>query len=644
MIDTVRYRREIDGLRAIAVLPVILFHAGITIFSGGYIGVDVFYVLSGYLITGILLAELEAEKFSLLRFYERRARRILPALFVVILVCLPLAWHWMLPNQFKDFAATVISVIFFSSNIYFMFQQGYFAPNAELNPLLHTWSLAVEEQYYLLFPPLLFLFWKFGRQRAFALITGLAVLSFMLSEWGWRNHPTANFYLAPTRAWELLAGSACAFWMAHKAPKANDAMAACGLAMIIFSIFYFDKNTPFPSSFTLVPVLGTAVVVLFGKDENWTARLLSWGPFVGIGLISYSAYLWHQPLFAFARIVSLREPSTGLMAFLAALSFALAYLTWRLVETPFRQRPIPLLPSRKALFGASGAATLAIGVVGLLIFLQNGFPARGDGTINLAQLEERFGDTRGLSQACEFTFNNSSQCYTSLQPNFLLWGDSFAMHLEPGLVADRPDIRLQQHTISSCAPILGIAQMGGLASQVWARRCISFNDSVFAWLQDNPTVKTVILSSPFSDVLEKNLVTRDGAVVRQDAFTFVAQRLSDTVDKIRSTGAHVVIVGPTPRSGWDTGHCLLRTLIENLSEERCNFQRNTTNRSTELLDSLSGQVPIYALADIICGGEMCQATADGIPIFRDTAHLSKEGSAHLGKKYHWASVFEAMAR
>ena len=330
-----QYRREIDGLRAVAVLPVILFHAGFSVFSGGYVGVDVFFIISGYLITSILISELEEERFSIARFYERRARRILPALFVVMLACLPFAYMWMFPSQLKDFAQSLVAVVFFGSNFLFWHESGYFAADAEIKPLLHTWSLAVEEQYYIVFPIFLLLAWRFGRNKMFWSVVVIAAISLLLAEWGWRNKPSANFYLAPTRAWELFAGSICAFLTVGRTLKSNNVLSGIGLAAIIFAIFTFDKNTPFPSVYALVPVVGTALIILFGRQGTLVATLLSMRVFVGIGLISYSAYLWHQPLFAFARLGSLTEPSHILMAVLAVAALLLAWVTWRWVEQPF---------------------------------------------------------------------------------------------------------------------------------------------------------------------------------------------------------------------------------------------------------------------------------------------------------------------
>lgn len=446
------YRREIDGLRAVAVVPVILFHAGLTVFSGGYVGVDVFFVISGYLITSILINELEQGNFSIARFYERRARRILPALFFVMACCIPFAWMWMLPSELKDFSQSLVAVVFFASNILFWREEGYFAPAAELKPLLHTWSLAVEEQYYLLFPVFLLLAWRFGRNRVFWSICVIAAVSLAASEWGWRNKPSANFYLAPTRAWELLIGSMCAFWLSGREQRTNDWLSLTGLAMIVFAIFYYDDQTPFPSVYALVPVLGTALIIVFGGTGTWTARLLSTRAFVGIGLISYSAYLWHQPLFAFARIRSIFEPSLYVMSGLAALSLVLAYFSWRYVEKPFRNGPASILQTRRAVF-ATTASIAAMFVAGGLAgdradwLEQNPAISNNYLAIEYAKKHRNFGalnDGKQILSDCRFNVANInedirlkfSRCYAKHGPGIAVLGDSHAIDLY-GMIAGK---------------------------------------------------------------------------------------------------------------------------------------------------------------------------------------------------------------
>ena len=293
-------RPEIDGLRAIAVVPVILFHAGLTLLPGGYVGVDVFFVISGYLITGLLLLDLDAGRYSLAQFYERRARRILPALFVVVAVTLPLGFAVMLPGQFRDLSESVVTVILFLSNLYFLTQIDYFAPDAALQPLLHTWSLAVEGQFYLAFPALLALLWRAGRGRTIWVLAGLALASLALADWGGRENPARSFFFTGTRIWELLAGSLAAIAGHGRVLRGNDRAAMAGLAMIAASMLLFDPSTPVPGLPALLPVSGTIAVLCFATAGTRTARLLSWHPVVVVGLVSYSAYLWHHPLFAAA--------------------------------------------------------------------------------------------------------------------------------------------------------------------------------------------------------------------------------------------------------------------------------------------------------------------------------------------------------
>ena len=332
-----KYRPEIDGLRALAVIPVILIHAGFTFFSGGFIGVDIFFVISGYLITTILIEKIKDNNFSIISFYKKRARRIIPALFFVMLVCIPFAWMWMMPSELKKFSLSIVSVIFFLSNILFWKSSNYFDNTSEEIPLLHTWSLSIEEQFYILFPIFLLMAWKFFRNKLFILIIIGFIVSLTLSEYGYRNYENANFYLAPTRAWELLVGSISALLMLNRTIKPNNIYALVGLTLIIFSVLQFDENTPVPSIYILVPVTGTSLLILFAHKDTWVARLLSTNLFVGLGLISYSAYLWHQPIFAFARIRGFDETNYNLMTLLTVSSFVLAWFSWRFVESPFRK-------------------------------------------------------------------------------------------------------------------------------------------------------------------------------------------------------------------------------------------------------------------------------------------------------------------
>ena len=357
------YRAEIDGLRALAVIPVILFHAGFELFSGGFVGVDVFFVVSGYLITTILIEDIENKQFSIAYFYERRARRILPALTVVSLVSIVFAWILLPDTALDKFGNSLIGVSTFVSNIIFWHQKGYFSDSAELYPLLHTWSLAVEEQYYVLFPIFLILTWRFGKERVFWMIIVMTVISFLLSEWGWRNKANANFYLAPTRAWEIFAGSITAFVAQKKGIKSNNLAAILGLVGIFYSFLFYDSSTPFPSAYTLVPVIGVVLIVLYADAKTLVAKLLSNKILVGIGLISYSAYLWHQPLFSYTRHITNQIHIGYETRFLLILfTFIIAYLSWRYIEKPFRRRSVM---NQNSIFVMSFFSLVGIFLLGL---------------------------------------------------------------------------------------------------------------------------------------------------------------------------------------------------------------------------------------------------------------------------------------
>jgi len=368
-----KYRAEIDGLRALAVLPVILFHAGFQWFSGGFVGVDVFFVISGYLITTIIISEMAEGKFSIINFYERRARRILPALFFVMAACLPFAWLWLTPTDLKDFGQSLVAVSTFSSNILFWRESGYFATAAELKPLLHTWSLAVEEQYYIFFPIFLMLTWRLGIKWILILLSIVFFISLGIAQWGAYNSPSAAFFLLPTRGWELLVGVFAAFYLKYnthlKSHTVNQMLSLLGFGMIAYSIVAFDKTTPFPSLYALIPTIGTGLLILCAVPKTLIHKLLSLKIIVGIGLISYSAYLWHQPLLAFARHRSFGEVSELILSILCVISLVMAWFSWRFVEKPFRSKT---KVSNRSIFKFSIIFTLLFSIIGLWLHQSNG--------------------------------------------------------------------------------------------------------------------------------------------------------------------------------------------------------------------------------------------------------------------------------
>lgn len=484
-----KYRREIDGLRAIAVLPVILFHAGLSIFSGGFVGVDVFFVISGYLITTIILAEMEQGKFSIVNFYERRARRILPVLFFVMLLTIFGAWHFLPPSDMKDFAQSLVAVCVFASNILFWQKSGYFDTSTELKPLLHTWSLAVEEQYYVIFPLVLLLTWRFGRRSIVVVLASAGLISLGLAQWGSIRMPTAAFYLLPARGWELLVGALAAFYLSNEARRpagrvTSELGAITGLLLIMYAIFFYDKHTPFPGFYALVPTLGAALIILFAHQNTIIGKLIGTPVLVGIGVISYSAYLWHQPLFAFGRHGGLTEIDQTAFLLLTVVSLGLAYLSWRFIEQPFRDKT---RINRTAIF--------IFALVGNMFFIGFGLfghKKNGDiGQLNQEQKEflgyfdnaapswnyfKKTGMNQKYRDDCNFydmgkylagtdskipVDSISKSCYTPTRTSdrqIFIWGDSHAQQLYFGLneVLKR-DFDVLQVASSGCTAALTVA-------------------------------------------------------------------------------------------------------------------------------------------------------------------------------------------
>ena len=344
------YRPEIDGLRAIAVGAVILYHAQITIFShqpfkGGFIGVDIFFVISGYLITSIILKELVTTgSFSFKHFYERRIRRILPALLFVMFVSLPFAWIYLLPSSFIDFSTSILYSLGFSSNFYFHYTgQQYGDVSGLFKPFLHTWSLSVEEQYYILFPIALLITFKYFRKYLIHILILGFIISLGLADWGSRNHPSFNFYVLPTRGWELLAGSILAYFeitLNHRSKNKtlNLILPSIGLILISHSILFFNDKIFYPSFYTLSPIIGVCLIIWFSHKDELITKILSSKLFVAIGLISYSLYLWHYPIFAFSRITEFAQSDVTKKLLLGVIILILSIISYCFIERPFRSK------------------------------------------------------------------------------------------------------------------------------------------------------------------------------------------------------------------------------------------------------------------------------------------------------------------
>jgi peptidoglycan/LPS O-acetylase OafA/YrhL len=648
-----RYRPEIDGLRALAVLPVMVFHAGLPVLTGGYVGVDVFFVISGYLITTILMDDIAGGRFSIARFYERRVRRILPALFVVIAACVPFAWAWMLPEAFESFGQSVVATVLFSNNVLLWLTSGYFAQAAETKPLLHTWSLGVEEQFYILFPLLLAVLVRPGRIGLAIAVLGAA--SFALMMWSVQTGlpgAEARFYLLPTRAWELLAGSAAALWLRADRPAPPRAiravLAGAGIAMVAAAMILFDRGTDFPSLRALLPVAGTALLILFAGPDEPVGRLLGRRVPVAVGLVSYSAYLWHQPVFVFYKLRMMAEITVPAALGLIALSLALAALTWRYVEQPFRRGPVSLLPRRGALFGVATAAGMVLCAGGLAAHLLQGVPARLDPE---ARAVARTAQALSPHQkACQFGPWDSAPAHPvepctrfmpSGTPDVVILGDShagaMAQAIQQSLIAD--GIESYAVTYLGCPGLPGlyrvdlgprhgcddyargmqdwIAASGARVAVIAARWTIGWAGNRF----DNGE-GGVAGGDPNPIDLVAHVSERAGArdPARRARFLGAVEAgLSDLADRVP-----VVLVDPVPETGWRIPERMARLIQTGMAPEDATV--TTSYSAYAARNRARARIgPLFCDAD----SGRCRATQDGTPLYSDNNHLSAAGAAHI---------------
>lgn len=649
---SMHYRPEIDGLRALAVLPVIFFHAGLSGFGGGFVGVDVFFVISGYLITGIIRAERETGRFSLASFYERRARRILPALYLVLAICIPVAWMVLLPRDFSDFAKSLIAVPLFASNVLFYKQAGYFEPDAELKPLLHTWSLGVEEQYYLFFPLLFLLLWRLGRRRAVTLALVLvAVASFALAQWASERKPDAAFFLLPTRAWELLIGALLSMWLGadglQRVPAAlREWGAALGIAMLGYAIATYDNDTPFPGVYALLPAIGTGLIILCARQDNLVGKLLAHKVLVGIGLISYSAYLWHQPLFAFARHWTLGEPAV--LAYLALIlaTLALAWLSWRFVEGPFRQRSF--LARRQLAYFSIGGALLLI-LAGWSGQLANGheyrFPLSETVKQSFARTErvKTCFSLDAMEAVTPWTCNLGTSDAT-VPPTFFLVGDSHALTLYEVFdqAARQAGVRGTFAATNGCAPFLGIYFLRNDQKRL---NCHELQERIFNYVRDHG-IKRVILAGRWSLYTDGGYAGRRYSYLglqrgdtrsQQTSRLAFAHGLQETVRRYAAIGVELHVIRQVPQQLHDPRAMFMRSLkrgeldqaqLDQLSVPLARH-RELNAYANSVLDRYVPPPSLHSFDQYLCDADRCRVgTAEG-SFYVDDDHISTYGSMRL---------------
>lgn len=670
-----RYRADIDGLRAIAVVPVVLFHAGVDWIPGGFLGVDVFFVISGYLIARLLIEDLNRGEFSISKFYYARARRILPALFVVALVCVPFALLWMLPSELEFFGRSLISVGLFLSNVYFWSGLDYFSPAAETQPLLHTWSLSVEEQFYLFFPLLL---WALRRKTdgvKTSVFLILAVASFALASFVVSVRPSAAFYLLPTRGWELLAGCALAAYESRgrtfrMSSRMSSALSIYGLGMVLAAMLLLDRLTPVPGVSVLPVVLGAALVIACGRADNVVSRVLSLKPFVLIGAISYSLYLWHQPVIAFARL-RFHDFSVGVSLACVALSVVLATVTLVLVENPFRGRAtwrVPVFRLRySAVFGGSFAGLVLLVIVG-------GATQSGGGRLAISGIPSPIADVfagagalKGIADcrtrpgAISIAGGRGCRFDGTASPKFsvALWGDSHAMALSEAFIsrALAGGSTAYYFGLSGCPSIPGMWK----PYQDRPMDCPDGNRDVERALIESD-VDVVVLASRWTINVERMpyvnpLGGREhGGVVEllpvgtkrvaseEERLGEIRRRIRDLVDRLTAAGKTVVLVLPPPEFGHSVPDTFLRGLktgdrFEPAVPRASMLER--TARTREILEHAADTTGarLVDLAELFCDGALCRGVQGDSIMFFDDDHLS-----HLGAKRAVELVFGAFAR
>ena len=639
------YRREIDGLRALAVLPVILFHAGFETFSGGFVGVDVFFVISGYLITTITLAELEQGKFSIVNFYERRARRILPALFLVMLVCIPFAWFWLLPSDMKDFSQSLVAVSVFASNILFWRESGYFDTAAELKPLLHTWSLAVEEQYYVLFPLFLMLFWRLGKRWILVTLGIVFVASLAVAQWAAYAKPAAAFYLLPTRGWELLIGAFAAIYLSKANLKefgksVSEIGGWLGVVLILFAVFAYSKATPFPGLYALVPTLGTVLIILFATQNTTVGRFVGNKAFVGVGLISYSAYLWHQPLFSFLKHSDFSENSLSYIT-LIVVTLALAFLTWKFIESPFRKR------------NALGRSHIfVISIIFAIFFI--GFGMYGHRT-------NGFENRDHMSAFKDLTYDNSKlgykQCNNSLTniepklnycmgstdvPSALVVGDSHADDKFYGIEKNVGIFSWGLVGNSSCPPLLDVEIKSADGTE-----CTERLSKLFSYINETPTVKVVVLSFAHMYPLDK-LIAADHIQLRFDPNDSILidihspdsskvdafySGLRRTISFLKERNIKTVISLDIPELEFFPSDCLKNNLLCEFSKEQVLVRQAAHRAMAFKLASEFNGLLVFDPLTLFCGNnsDSCSILIEGRSLYRDSHHLTHYGSLKYGE-------------
>jgi peptidoglycan/LPS O-acetylase OafA/YrhL len=626
------YRSDIDGLRAVAVIPVVLFHAGYSIFSGGFVGVDVFFVISGYLITGILYREALEGRFSIARFYERRVRRIFPALFALLAATLVAGLFILLPNELAALGRSAIAATLFVSNIFFWRESGYFDAASITKPLLHTWSLAVEEQFYIFFPPLIWAICRWKRSWLLPIIVIGALASLVLSVLLLPHQASATFYLIPTRAWELLIGSALALLPSVRG-KIAEVVSALGLLAIVASVLLYREAMPFPGLAALPPCLGAGALILCARD-TWTGKLLSAAPMRAIGLISFSLYLWHWPVLVYARFIYGDILPPVVSAACVLISTAAAAFSWRFIEQPFRKSRPGATSTKPLLAGLALLVAFSVAGLGLTSGLPGRLPAEATRIAAAAKAPDisspgcflvRQGNGPDLEEDC--------LAAPPGRPKVLLWGDSHANQFAIAIrkSAASADAEFRQAGRAGCPPLAGLTPLDVTRPDPL---CGPFNDRILKAAIADPSIKLVILAGrwsrftfPAGDPEGRRLLDRTTAG-ETDTRALFFRGLGETVKQLRAADKQVILIADVPEFEKPLPECMARAAWHGSDAARCAFNAETLPGS-DADHWLTGfgaahqDLVLLRPMDSLCPGGACSRTFQGLPISSDQDHLTE---------------------
>ena len=651
-------------MRALAVLPVVLFHFAFPGFTGGFVGVDIFFVISGYLITSLIVGDLYAGRFSFARFYERRIRRIIPALLVMLAAASIFAVALFPPKELAEFGLSAAAAAAFCSNFFFAFHTDYFSGTETLMPLLHTWSLGVEEQFYIVWPLMLFACYRLGSRLAVsALVVVLALTSLAYAEWGTTTKYAAQFfYLPQSRAWELMFGAILALGLVPRIGIRwlRETLGLAGIVMIAYAVTQFSPITPFPGLWATIPCLGAILIIHTGQQRDTAVyRLLSLEPLVFVGLISYSLYLWHWPVFAFGENYVGRPFTLAESLSLIAVSMAISAASWRYVEQPFRYSERRALGSQRAAFlGGLGALGLAA-CVGGAIYLGDGLQGRLSPETLRFYLASR--DHNALRTDCLDGAGRSpptaSRCTRpALKPggayDIVVWGDSHGDALFPGLamVGENRGLSTRQVTRRACPPVLGIERVdvGGRPRHSRVSACTNFNTALLQELQTDPKPKLVVLVARWSMYTETELakghrvflVDKDhSALDIETSRDVLARGLGRTVDAITALGIPVLLIGQPPEFFQNPNVCFVERALSQRDVNNCYRQpREVADQrlraSKEILQKIASERPAttyVGLDSILCDERVCSAKSGDQPLYEDESHLDLSGARFVGR-------------